>query len=70
MAKYRVTIEFTTLLSREVDANSAQEAEQLADNMYQEYLKGDNTHISSTDHHRSVELLAQDQSGRWLPVGH
>jgi hypothetical protein len=69
MAKYQITIEFTTRLSREVDADSAQNAEQLADLMFQEYLKGENTHIVGTDHHRSIELLAQDPSGRWLPVG-
>jgi hypothetical protein len=28
MAKYRVTIEFTTRLSREIEANSAEDAEQ------------------------------------------
>jgi hypothetical protein len=35
MAKYRVTIEFTTRLSREIEANSAEDAEQYAESMYQ-----------------------------------
>jgi hypothetical protein len=37
MAKYRVTIESTMRLSREVEANSSDEAERLAESIYQEY---------------------------------
>lgn len=69
MATYRVTIEFTTQLSREIEANSAEEAEQLAENMYQEYRQGQNTHVTGTDQRRSVELIAPDDPRRWQPVG-
>jgi hypothetical protein len=43
MAKYRVTIEWSMRLSREVEANSSDEAERLADSMYQAYEKGETT---------------------------
>ena len=42
MAKYQVTFELTTRLSREVEADSTAQAERFAEAMYQEYLKGDN----------------------------
>jgi hypothetical protein len=65
MATYRVTIEWTTQLSREVDANSAEEAEQLAEQMYQEYQQGQNTHITGTDRRRSIELISADETQRF-----
>ena len=71
MAKYRVTIEFTTRLSREIDVDSAEDAEQYAESMYQEYKQGQHTHIVSTERRRNVELLP-DQAGsqrRFAPVG-
>ena len=68
MAKYRVTIEWSMRLSREVEANSSDKAERLADSMYQEYERGERGDIIGTEHHRSVELLSQAPSGRWLPV--
>lgn len=69
MAKYQITIELTTQLSREVDSNSTEEAEHMAEAMYQEYQQGDNTHVTSTDRHRSVELLSTEEPRRWQPVG-
>jgi hypothetical protein len=69
MAKYQITIEFTTQLSREVEANSSDEAERLADSMYQEYERGEKAHIVGTGHHRSVELLSQAATGRFAPIG-
>jgi hypothetical protein len=57
MAKYRVTVEFTTRLSREINVNSAEDAEQDAENMYREWKQGHNTHVIGTERHRSVELL-------------
>jgi hypothetical protein len=68
MAIYRVTIEVTTQLSREVDANSVDDAEQLAENMYQEYKQGQKTHVTGTDQRRSVELISADDPQRWTPV--
>jgi hypothetical protein len=65
MATYRVTIEWTTQLSREVDANSAEEAEQLAEQMYQAYQQGQNTHITGTDRRRSIELISADETQRF-----
>jgi hypothetical protein len=65
MATYRVTIEWTTQLSREVDANSAEEAEQLAEQMYQEYQQGQNTHITGTDRRRSIELISAAETQRF-----
>jgi hypothetical protein len=64
MATYRVTIEWTTQLSREVDAHSVEEAEQLAEQMYQEYQQGQNTHITGTDRRRSIELISADETQR------
>jgi hypothetical protein len=64
MATYRVTIEWTTQLSREVDANSVEEAEQLAEQMHQEYMQGQNTHITGTDRRRSIELISADDTQR------
>jgi hypothetical protein len=58
MAKYQITIEFITRLSREVEANSTEEAEQFIEHMYQEYKKRNNTDIISTEQHRKVELLS------------
>jgi hypothetical protein len=74
MAKYQVTIEFTTRLSREVDTASFQDAEQDADKMFQEYLQGQDTHIVGTEHHRSVDLLSGQPTlnkalRRFRPVG-
>ena len=69
MAKYRVTIEVTAQLSREIEANSADDAEQLAENMYHEYQKGDHPHVIGTEQHRSVELLSNAEPRRWGPVG-
>lgn len=40
-----MTVEITIRLSREVEANSSDEAERLADNMQQEYDKGETAHI-------------------------
>jgi hypothetical protein len=65
MATYRITIEWTTQLSREVDANSAEEAEQLAEQMYQAYQQGQNTHITGTDRRRSIELISADETQRF-----
>jgi hypothetical protein len=64
MGTYRITIEWTTQLSREVDAHSAEEAEQLAEQMYQEYQQGQNTHITGTDRRRSIELISADETQR------
>src|SRR4029453_10008142 len=69
MAKYQVTIEFTTRLSREVEANSAAEAEPLADEMFQGVLKGENAHVIGTEHHRSVELRSDPEPSGWKPSG-
>jgi hypothetical protein len=49
MATYQVTIEFTTRLSREVETHSAAEAEPLADEMFQGFLKGENAHVIGTE---------------------
>jgi hypothetical protein len=69
MAKYQVTIEATTRLSREVEVDSAQAAEQLADEMYQEFLHGENAHVIGTEHHRSVELRSDAEPSGWQPIG-
>ena len=58
MAKYQVTVEWILRLSREVEANSSDEAERLADSMFQEYEKGETAHIVGTEHHRSVEFVS------------
>jgi hypothetical protein len=68
MAKYRVTIEFTTRLSREIEANSAEDAEQYAESMYQEYTQGQKTHLVSTERRRNVDLLSGGPSGRFQPA--
>jgi hypothetical protein len=64
MSTYRITIEWTTQLSREVDAHSAEEAEQLAEQMYQAYQQGQNTYITGTDRRRSIELISADETQR------
>jgi hypothetical protein len=69
MAKYQITIEVTTQLSREIEANSAEDAEQYAESMYQEYQQGNKTHITGTTRRRSVELTSARDPRRWLPVG-
>jgi hypothetical protein len=69
MAKYQVTIEWTTRLSREVEANSAAEAEPLADEMFQGFLKGENAHVIGTEHHQSVELRSDAEPSQWQPIG-
>jgi len=69
MATYRVTIELTTQLSGEVEANSAEEAEPFVEKMYQEYKQGRKTHVTGTDQRRRVELISADDPRRWQPVG-
>lgn len=69
MAKYWITIEVTTQLSREIEANSAEDAEQYAESMYQEYQQGDKSHVTGMERHRSVELSSASPRRRWLPVG-
>ena len=69
MAKYRVTIEWSMRLSREIEANSAEDAEQYAESMYQEYTQGQKTHLVSTERRRNVELLPSGPSGQFQPVG-
>ena len=69
MAKYQVTIEWTTRLSREVEANSAAEAEPLADEMFQGFLKGENAHVIGTEHQRSIELRSDAEPSGWQPIG-
>ena len=69
MAKYQVTFELTTRLSREVEADSTAQAERFAEAMYQEYLKGDNNHVIGTEHHRSVELRSDVEPSQWQPIG-
>jgi hypothetical protein len=49
MATYRVTIELTTQLSGEVEANSPEEAEPLVEKMYQEYKQGRPTSPAQTN---------------------
>ena len=68
MAKYQITLELITRLSREVEANSADEAEQFIEHMYQEYKKLNNTDISMTEQHRKVERLSDASPRRWRPV--
>jgi hypothetical protein len=70
MAKYLVTIELITWLSREVEANSVDEAERITDTIYQEYQQGQRAALVRTELRRSVEL-AENPSPRprWLPVG-
>jgi hypothetical protein len=68
MAKYRVTVEWTTRLSQEVEAASVQAAEELADEMYQEFLKGENAHLAGTQQRRSIELVSNAEPRRWAPV--
>jgi hypothetical protein len=70
MAKYLVTIELITWLSREVEANSVDEAEYVADTMYQEHQQGRKATIVRTEQRRSVELAGNPSPRpRWLPVG-
>ena len=69
MAKYRVTIESTTRLSHEVEADSSQDAEQLAETMYQEWKKGENAHVIGTEWHRNVELRSDAGPSQWQPIG-
>jgi hypothetical protein len=64
MAKYRVTVEETKRLSREIEANSAEDAEQYAESMYQEYQQGQSTHLVGTEHHRTVELVSTVEPSR------
>jgi hypothetical protein len=59
MAKYRITIEFTTRLSDEVEAASTAEVEQLAAAIYQEWDQGNDTHVIGAEHHRSLGFFAQ-----------
>jgi hypothetical protein len=69
MAKYRLTIELTIQLSREVEANSVELAEQFAETMYQEYKKSNTTDVIGTEQRRTVEILSHDQGTSWAPVG-
>lgn len=69
MAKYQITLEFITRLSREVEAGSAEEAEQFAEDMYQEYKKRNYTDIIGAEQHRSVELLSDAEPGHFRPIG-
>jgi hypothetical protein len=64
MAKYRITMEWTTQLSREVEADSSEEAKRMAEAMDQEYQQGDNTHVTGTERRRSVELLSAAETRR------
>jgi len=49
MAKYQVTFELTTRLSREVEPIPRHKLRRFAEAMYQEYLKGDNNHVIGTE---------------------
>jgi hypothetical protein len=70
MAKYQVAIEITTYLSREVEANSATDAERLAEEMYREYQQGQNAHLVGTEQRRSVALSGSaPPRWRFAPVG-
>jgi hypothetical protein len=69
MAKYLITIALTTTLRREVEADSAEAAEQLSDTIYQEYLQDQNTDVVSTEQHRTIELVSDTEARRWQPVG-
>jgi hypothetical protein len=71
MAKYRVTVVFTTRLGREVEADSAQDAERLAEAMSQSWRRGENADVIGSEHHQRVEVLPPQggPSWRWEPVG-
>jgi hypothetical protein len=69
MAKYWITIEVTTQLSREIEANSAEDAEQYAESMYQEYQQGNKSHVTGSARRRSIELTSARDPRRWQPVG-
>jgi hypothetical protein len=69
MPRYRVTAEITTTLSAEVEANSAQVAEQFADAMALEYEQGQHDPVIGTEQHRHVEIIAGGETRRWRPVG-
>jgi hypothetical protein len=64
MAIYQITVEITTRLSREMEAESVEHAERLADELYQTYQRGDNAHVVATEHHKSVALTGH-QRDRW-----
>ena len=68
MAKYRVTIKSTIRLSHEVEADSSQDAEQLAETMYHEWKKGENTHVIGTEWHRNVELRSDVGPSQSHPI--
>jgi hypothetical protein len=69
MPRYRVTVEITTTLSDEVEANSAQVAEQFADAMALEHVQGQHAHVIGTEQHRRVEMIAGGETRRWQPLG-
>ena len=70
MAKYQITIEIITRLHREVEANSAEEAEEAGEMMFREYKAGQKTHIIGTEHHQSIELSGSSRPPhRFAPIG-
>jgi hypothetical protein len=72
MAKYRITVEFITQLSREVDANFLSDAEQMAEDMFTEYQGGEGRNVVTTRWSRHVELVSADEprtQHRFRPAG-
>jgi hypothetical protein len=70
MAQYQVTIEIITRLQREVEASSAEEAEDAGEIMFREYKAGRKTYIIGTEQHQSIELSGSPRPrGRFAPVG-